>query len=65
VLKGGSAIIGPDGHYLVEPVFERAEILYATLDTSTLDQERMTLDVAGHYSRPDVFTFDVIISRRS
>jgi predicted amidohydrolase len=59
VLKGGSAIIGPDAAYIVEPVYERESILHATLDTATLDEERMTLDVAGHYARPDVFTFEV------
>ena len=64
VLRGGSAIIGPDGRYMVEPVFDRAEILYATLDSATLDQERMTLDVSGHYSRPDIFTFEVKGTRR-
>ena len=64
VLRGGSAIIGPDGAYIVEPVFERATILHATLDTAVLDQERMTLDVAGHYARPDVFTFDVLSVRQ-
>lgn len=57
VLRGGSAIIGPDGSYLVEPVFERSELLMADLDPAQAEGERMTLDVTGHYSRPDVFDF--------
>lgn len=65
VLRGGSAIIGPDGAYIVEPHFDAPAILHAVLDTAVLDGERMTLDVAGHYSRPDVFTFDVLSSSRS
>lgn len=65
VMRGGSAIIGPDGSYIVNPVFDEPTILHATLDTAVLDGERMTLDVAGHYSRPDVFTFGVVTSLRS
>jgi len=53
VLRGGSAIIGPDGAYLAAPIFERAAILYADLVLERVRQESMTLDVAGHYSRPD------------
>lgn len=59
VMRGGSAIIGPDGAYIVEPHFDAPAILHAVLDTTVLDQERMTLDVAGHYARPDVFGFQV------
>jgi predicted amidohydrolase len=59
VLRGGSAIIGPDGAYIVSPRFDEPAILTATLDTAQLDSERMTLDVAGHYARGDVFEFGV------
>ncbi|MHB1096518.1 MAG: carbon-nitrogen hydrolase family protein [Gemmatimonadaceae bacterium] len=57
--RGGSAIIGPDAQYVVEPVFGREDLIVADLDLSAIDRESMTLDVTGHYSRPDVFTFDV------
>ena len=59
VMRGGSAIIGPDGAYIVSPQFDEPAILTATLDTAQLDAERMTLDVAGHYSRSDIFDFGV------
>lgn len=59
VLRGGSSIIGPDGAYIVPPLFDEPAILTATLDTAQLDSERMTLDVAGHYARGDVFEFGV------
>jgi predicted amidohydrolase len=59
VLRGGSAIIGPDGAYLAGPVFEQAETLIADLDLGRVREERMTLDVTGHYHRPDVFGFEV------
>jgi nitrilase len=64
VMRGGSAIIGPDGNYIVSPVYDEPAIVTATLETSALDAERMTLDVAGHYSRPDVFDFGVKSSAR-
>jgi predicted amidohydrolase len=59
VLRGGSAIIGPDGAYLAGPVFDEPIILMADLDLSRVREESMTLDVAGHYSRPDCLTFEV------
>jgi nitrilase len=52
---GGSAIVDPDGKFLVEPVTEREEILYADLDLGGLRGARFQLDVAGHYGRPDIF----------
>lgn len=61
VERGGSAIIAPDARYVVEPVFEREELIIADLDLSEIDQEVMTLDVSGHYARPDVFTFETKI----
>jgi nitrilase len=55
LLKGGSAMIGPDGNYLVEPVFDSERILIADLDLKAVDKERMTLDTSGHYQRADLF----------
>lgn len=59
VLNGGSCVIGPDGHYVAGPVFDKESILYADLDLSHPVKERMNLDVTGHYNRPDVFSFSV------
>jgi len=55
--RGGSAIVGPDARYIVEPVYDREELILADLNLNEIDQEFLTLDVSGHYSRPDVFTF--------
>ena len=55
LLRGGSAIIGPDGQYIVEPVFDEERIIIAELDLTAIDKERMTLDVSGHYQRADLF----------
>jgi nitrilase len=57
--RGGSAIIAPDSRYIAEPVFEREELIVADLDLSEIDKESMTLDVTGHYARPDVFKFEL------
>jgi predicted amidohydrolase len=57
VERGGSAIIGPDGRYVLEPIYDREELIIADLDLTKIDRECMSLDVAGHYARPDVFSF--------
>jgi predicted amidohydrolase len=57
VLRGGSAIIGPDGAYVAGPVFEEETILVAELDLRQSRAESMTLDVTGHYHRPELFEF--------
>ena len=57
VERGGSAIIAPDASYIVEPIYDREELILADLDLNMIDRESMALDVTGHYSRPDIFTF--------
>ena len=59
LLNGGSAVIAPDGEYLVEPVYGEETILYADLDMTRIAEEQMTLDVTGGYARDDIFTFEV------
>ncbi len=36
----------------------------AHLDLKAIDREKMPLDVAGHYSRPDIFSFQIPKGRR-
>lgn len=59
LLKGGSAIIGPDGRYVAGPVFEQSCILHATLELNRIREGNLCLDTSGHYSRPDVFRLEV------
>ena len=59
LMNGGSAIIAPDASYVVEPVLGREELLTAELDLDRIAEEKITLDVAGHYSRPDLFELRV------
>ncbi len=57
--KGDSAIVNPDGKFLVEPVSGREEMLIAEVDPVQMTGPRYQLDVAGHYARPDVFELRV------
>ena len=52
---GGSAIVGPLGEYIKEPVFGKEEILIADLNLRDIAYSQFDFDVVGHYSRPDVF----------
>lgn len=59
LLDGGSAVIGPDANYVAAPVHGHEELLTAELDLDRIAEEKQTLDVAGHYSRPDLFELRV------
>jgi predicted amidohydrolase len=60
ILKGGSCVIGPDGELMKEPQYGTTDLIIVDLpDREALLAERMTLSVAGHYHRPDVFDFRV------
>ncbi len=56
---GGSAIIGPDGKFLAGPVYDCEKVLYADIDLDRITEEKQSLDVVGHYARPEVFTLHV------
>jgi predicted amidohydrolase len=57
VLRGGSAVIGPDGRYVAEPVYDEPRLIVAELDLGRIREESMTLDVTGHYARTELFDF--------
>ena len=58
ILKGGSAVIGPDAAYISGPDFEN-QIIYADVNTEMIAERRLFLDTDGHYSRPDIFSLEV------
>ena len=58
-MMGGSAVIGPNAEIVAGPAGEEETLVVAEIDPQLAAQESMTLDVSGHYSRPDVFTFTV------
>lgn len=52
---GYSAIIGPDGRVLSEPLEPKSEgLVIADIDPSMAIMARSFLDICGHYSRPDL-----------
>jgi len=59
LMRGGSAIISPLGTVLAGPNFEGETILTATLDLCEIARGKFDMDVAGHYSRPDIFQLRV------
>lgn len=63
ILRGGSCVIDPQGRYVVDPVFDREELIIANIESDHVYKERMTLDTSGHYQRDDVFNFQVKGSR--
>ncbi len=65
LMRGGSAIIAPDGSVLAGPVFEDEAILYAKVDLAEIARGHLDMDAVGHYSRPDIFELRVDTSRRS
>lgn len=59
LLRGGGAVIGPDGAFLSEPALDDPTTIFVDLDPGLVEEQRLTMDVDGHYSRPDVFTLSV------
>lgn len=55
LLNGGSCIVGPDGHYVMEPIWDKEGVFVQEVNLTRCYEERMALDVTGHYQRNDVF----------
>jgi nitrilase len=51
---GDSVIVDPDGKVVAGPLHEEQGILVAEVDPQRITGPRWQLDVAGHYSRPDI-----------
>ena len=52
--NGGSCVAAPNGDWLLEPQAGDESLYIVELDHEKVLEERHSLDVAGHYSRPDV-----------
>lgn len=63
LLNGGSCVVGPDGNYLLEPIWDQEGVYTVDIDTDRCYEERMALDVTGHYQRNDVFELKVTKKR--
>jgi nitrilase len=56
---GDSVVVAPDGNLITGPLRNEYGILYAECDRNRVAVARRTLDVVGHYSRPDVFSLQI------
>lgn len=61
VNAGDSAVIAPGGKIVAGPLRNEVGVLYADLGVEAIDNARRTLDVTGHYARPDLFSLHVRI----
>jgi nitrilase len=65
LLRGGSSVIAPNGDYILEPQYDKSDIFIVELDNlNQAIEERMSLDVTGHYNRKDIFDFDINKERK-
>ena len=56
---GDAVVVKPMGVIAAGPLHREKGILYADIDVETARRARRSIDVCGHYSRPDVFSFAV------
>jgi nitrilase len=57
--QGDSIVIAPGGEIVAGPMREEMGILYCDVDREKVSISKRALDVAGHYSRPDIFQLQV------
>lgn len=56
---GDSVLVDPMGKLAAGPLRREAGVLYAEIDVARVAPARRTLDVTGHYARPDIFELQV------
>jgi nitrilase len=56
---GDAVIVRPFGKVAAGPLHREKGILYGDIDPAAAARSRRSLDVAGHYARPDVFQLSV------
>lgn len=56
---GNAVVIAPSGEVVAGPLPRDQGILYAEIDIEAARRARRSLDVCGHYARPDLFSLRV------
>ena len=56
---GDSVVVAPGGKVVAGPLHASFGILYAEVDLERVGMARRSLDVTGHYARPDLFRLHV------
>jgi len=56
---GLSAIVAPNATYVAGPHRDEETILYGEIDLGMIPYAKFFADSAGHYARPDVFSFGI------
>lgn len=56
---GDSLVVAPGGEIVSGPMREEKGLLFAEINSEQVATSKRVLDVAGHYSRPDIFTLNV------
>jgi nitrilase len=59
VNAGDSIVIAPGGEIQAGPMRNEQGVLYTEINTKSVAMARRTLDIVGHYARPDIFTLHV------
>ncbi len=65
VNPGDSLVVSPTGEIVAGPLTKEKGHLLVDIDVDLATSSKRALDVAGHYSRPDVFTLQVDKARQS
>src|SRR5215471_2347480 len=58
--RGGSLIVSPFGSVIAGPLYDQAGALIAEIDLEEIPVSKLDFDVVGHYSRDDIFEFEVM-----
>ncbi|OUS30727.1 hypothetical protein A9Q98_04265 [Thalassotalea sp. 42_200_T64] len=61
---GDSLIVAPGGEVVAGPLSKEKGYLIFDIDAELALTSKRALDVAGHYSRPDIFTLEVNKEKR-
>jgi len=59
ICDGDAVVFEPFGGPIAGPLRRKQEVLYAEIDAERAASARRSLDVTGHYARPDIFNLTV------